>query len=214
MSLQYLSKQNNGFNTRNNFIRSMDIKSDQTVEQAIDNYNKTWFSSTRKQYLNEAFKHILNNSLFWPKHVINDMLDEIAMSLLDESDYDDKILMQDIDRIKSKITVWASPRKQKAVTVDDILKDIRSFEHKYKYTCPDTFRTCWMNTGAYITLAYCIKYEGLTMPNKNTDESLNLLKKLALEILADMDHNVDTRLFKLCHALYKDKLNQISNNTD
>lgn len=208
MSLKYLSKQNNGFNTRNNFIRSMNITPTQTVETALDNYNKTWFSSVRKQYLNESFKHVLTGSLFWPKHVLADMLDEIAMSLIGESDYDDKTLMQDIDRIKSKILVWASPRKNTSITADDVLKEIRSFESKYKYACPDTFRTCWMNTGAYITLSYCIKYENLTMPNKNTEESLNLLKKLALEVLADMDHNVDTRLFKLCHALYKDRLNQ------
>lgn len=207
MYSQFLSNKINGYNTRNNFIRSMNLTYAQTFEQALENYNETWFSSSRKEYLNEAFKQISKKSIFWPKRVLNDMLDEIWLSLSDCEDYDQKTLATEIDMLKAKITVWASNRKHQTITDDVVSKAIRSFEKRYKYPCPDTFRNCWMNNGAYITLSYSIKYSDLTFPNKNQQESLDLLKKLALEVICDMDHTVDTRLFKLCHAIYIEKLN-------
>lgn len=199
--MKYLSKNINGFNTRNNFIRSMDIAHAPTFEAALANYEDAWFSSVKKQYLNEAYKYISEKSLFWPQHLFADMLDEI---FLENNEYDDKKLSQDIDIIKSKFIIHASRRAAQSVNREDMIKAIKSFETKYKYSCPDSFKTAWMNTGAYITLSYDIKYNNLIFPKcNNADESLAFLKKLALEVLNDMDHNVDTRLFKLCYMIYK-----------
>ena len=206
-ALKYLSKQVNGFDTRNNFIRSMDIKHAYNVKTALQNYENVYFSSLRKQYLNEAFKHIQEKSLFWPKHVLTDMLDEIAMN---NEDYDAKEMARDIDIVKSKYLIWASHRKSQPITTEEMVRSIKSFETKYKYVCPDTFKSAWMNTGAFITLSYGIKYEDVKFPNCTTaEESLSLLQKLALEVLSDMDHDVDTRLFELCHAIYLQKLTTI-----
>lgn len=205
--MRYLSKQTGGFDTRNAFIRSMDIAHAHDVDTALKNYENAWFKSQRKQYLNEAFKHTSTKSIFWPVHAIYDMLDEIAMNI-EPDKYDMKKFAQDIDRLKSKLTLWSSRKKSQSITKEDVQHEIRSFESKYRYECPDTFKSCWMNHGAYTTLSYGIKYEGLILPKcTDADESLALLRKLALEVLADMDHDVDTRLFKLCHALYEMRLN-------
>lgn len=205
--MKYLSKQVNGFDTRNNFIRSMDIQHAYDVNTALRNYENTWFSSTRKQYLNDAFKHIQEKSLFWPKRVFSDMLDEILMY---DEDYDPKVLAQDVDFLKSKFLIWASNRKHKPITDEEMVKSIKSFETKYKYTCPDTYKSAWMNTGAYITLTYGIKYEDLMLPGCNTpEESLSLLKKCALEVISEFNHDVDTRMFELCHALYLQRIQTI-----
>lgn len=202
--MKYLSKQVNGFNTRNNFIRSMDIAHAWDVRTALANYEKAWFSSTRKQYLNEAFKHIKEKSLFWANHVFTDMLDEIMME--SSGDYDFKTMSADVDNLKSAFIVWSSRRKNQPVTDDEMVKRIKSFEAKYRYGCPDTYKSAWMNTGAYVTLCYGVKYEGLTLPGCSTpEECLSLLKKCAMEAIASMDHDVDTRMFELCHALYLSK---------
>lgn len=207
--MQYLSRQVNGRDTRNAFVRSMDIAHAPDLQTALKNYGDTWFESRRKQYINEAFKHVSEKSLFWPAAAMHDMLDEIAMIVMFEGsdyDYDPKKFSADLDRLKSKITLWSSRRSQRVVTREDVQKEIRSFEAKYKYPCPDTFKSCWMNAGAYITLSYDIKYAGLLLPGcADQAESLGLLKKLALEIIAERDHDVDTRLFAVCHALYRSR---------
>lgn len=205
---RFLAKQVNGFDTRNNFIRSMDIARAPDLEAALANYEKAWFGSRRKQYVNEAFKHLSEKKkpLFWSPKAIYDMLDEIALSLGDpEADfgYDMKKFAQDLDRLKSKLTIWSSRRASQPLTREDIQKEIRSFEAKYRYPCPDTFKTCWMNTGAYIALSYDVKYGGLVLPGcRGMKESLALLGKLRLEIIGDMDHDVDRRLFEVCWHIY------------
>lgn len=205
--LKYLSKQVNGFDTRNNFIRSMDIKHAYDVKTALQNYESVYFASERKQYLNEAFKRVQENSLFWPKHVFTDMLDEIAMN---NENYDVRVMMKDIDHLKSLYLIWASKRKSQPVTTEVMISNIKSFETKYKYRCPDTYKSAWMNTGAYITLSYGIKYENIRFPKCTTaEESLSLLQKLALEVISDMNHDVDTRLFEVCHAVYLQKMTAI-----
>lgn len=201
--MQYLGKQVNGQATRNNFIRSMDLaRTWSSAEAALEAYSGAWFSSTKKQYLNEAFKHVSANSLFWPKKSFTDMLDEIVLGAEGTRD-EIRELARDADILKSRFTVWAQPRRAKAVSKDDLVKDIKEFESRHRYACPDTYRSAWMNTGAYVTLSYGIKYEGVLFPGCATpEESLGLLKKLAMEVIADMDHDVDDRLFRMCHALY------------
>ena len=207
----YLAKQINGFDTRNNFIRSMDIAKSEDLNTALDNYCKAWFSSRRKHYISEAFKHLSDKTkpLFWSSKAIYDMIDEIAISLMSDlqnNGYDRKKLSADIDKLKSKLTIWSTKRRNQPFTRDDITHEIRSFEAKYNYPCPDTFKTCWMNTGAYITLNYEIKYDNLILPGcENQAQSLALLSKLRLEIISDMEHDVDTRLFEVCYRIFKNK---------
>lgn len=198
--MSYISKSINGFDTRNNFIRSMDIATVGTnADAALQNYEKAWFSSTRKEYLTQAFKLVLDKSKFWPKRVIPEMLDEIFVDYEGENE---KAMAQDIDLLKSKFMIWSTKRKNQPVTADDLLKDIKSFEKKYKYTCPESFKFYWMNNGAYITLRYGIQYEGLLFPGYTQKESLSKLEGIALQVLEEHDHNVDDRLFKMCHFLY------------
>ena len=196
--MKYLSKTVNGADTRNKFLRSMDIAHAYDPETARMNYENEWFSSTKKQYLNTAFKQILENQMFWPKRILPDMLDEILMANMDQ--YPD--MVKDVDDLKSKFLIWSSKRKNQPMTNQDIQKSIKSFEAKYKYACPETFRSAWMNNGAYITLSYGIKYEGITFPGMTQEQSLSKLKALALQIVADMNHEVDDRLFNICHYLY------------
>lgn len=205
--MKYLAKTVNGFDTRNKFIRSMDLARAYDADTARINYESVWFSSTKKQYINTAFQQVLENSLFWPKHVITDMLDEIFIEEADN--YDAKIMAQDIDILKSKYQIWATKRKNQPISTDDIVKAIKQFESKYKYSCPDTFKSAWMNAGAYITLSYGIKYENLLFPGMTQEQSLSKLKALALEIVTDMNHDVDDRLFKLCHFLYVQKYTNV-----
>ena len=207
--MDYLSRQVNGYDTRNTFVVSMGIPDAKDVSAALENYSKAWFESRRKQYLNEAFKHTSERAPFWPVAALHDMVDEIMMMLTHEGSdfgYDEKRLAADADRLKSKITLWASKRTVRAATREDVQREIRSFEAKYRYPCPDTFKSCWMNTGAYVALSYDIKYQGLLLPGcAGRDESLDLLRKLMLEIIADRDHDVDTRLFEVCYKIYKAK---------
>ncbi len=204
--MKYLGKQVNGQATRNNFIRSMDIARNRDPDAALAAYCHAWFDSSRKQYLNEALKHVRSRSLFWPLRAIPDMLDEILLGTPPE---DAKAMARDADLLKSRYTVWCSNRANRPISDEDMLKSIKQFEADYRYSCPDTFRSCWMNTGAYVTLSYGIKYEGIRFPGCATaDESLALLKKLALEVVADMDHDVDDRLFRLCHAAYLARLQE------
>lgn len=200
--MKYLGKQVNGQATRNNFIRSMDLAVNQDPEAALAAYSRAWFESSRKQYLNEAMKHISSRSLFWPKKALPDMLDEIVADF-EGPPAETKSLARDADLLKSRYAVWCQNRKVRAVTDQDILKDVKAFEGKHRYRCPDTYRSCWMNTGAYVTLSYGIKYEGILFPGCRTaDESLALLKRCAMEVIAGMDHDVDDRMFRLCHAIY------------
>ena len=198
--MRYLGKQVNGQATRNNFIRSMDLAANPDVEAALAAYCDRWFSSSRKQYLNEAMKQVIARSLFWPRSALSDMVDEIVM---DYDGDDAKAIARDADLLKSRYTVWGQRRKASPISDKDMLGFVKEFEAKYKYRCPDTYRSCWMNTGAYVTLSYGIKYEGVLFPGcKGPDESLALLKRLAMEVIAGMDHDVDDRLFRLCHAVY------------
>lgn len=204
--MKYLGKQVNGLATRNNFIRSMDLAVNRDVDAALAAYSKAWFSGTRKQYLNEAMKHIKSKSLFWPKRALPDMLEEIQADA-SGSPADIRALARDVDILKSRYTVWASSRAGNQVSDNEIAAEIKTFEAAHRYTCPDTYRSCWMNTGAYVTLSYGIKYEGLVFPGcHGPEDSLQLLKKLAMEVIADMDHDVDDRLFRICHALYVARL--------
>ena len=96
----------------------------------------------------------------------------------------------------------------------DLVASVKEFEAEYRYRCPDTYRSAWMNTGAYVTLCYGIKYEGVMLPGCRTpDESLALLKKCALEVIAGMDHDVDDRMFRMCHAVYAARLSGGNANT-
>ena len=205
--MKYLNRKIGGFETRNKFVRSMDVANAPNAEKAWENYYNAWFSSRRKHYIRKAFDMVSEKSLFWPAHAITDMIDEIVMTLTDpEADfgYDEKKLLKDADILKSRLHAWMSHTRKKSVTRDDVLKAVRSFEAKYRYPCPDTFKTCWTNTGSYIALVHDVKYDGLKLPGcADTEESLDLLNKLALEVLADMDHDVDKRLFGICYALYK-----------
>ena len=206
--MKYLGKQVNGQATRNNFIRSMDIARNRDPDDALAAYSETWFSSQRKQYLNEALKHVSSKSLFWPRRALADMLDEILADSPDAPGSDGfKALARDVDVLKGKYTVWASNRARQPVSDKDMVRCVKEFEAAHRYRCPDTFRSCWMNTGAYITLCYGIKYEGLALPGcSSPDESRSLLKRCALEVVADMDHDVDERMFRMCHALYLARL--------
>ncbi len=207
--MKYLGKQVNGRATRDNFIRSMDLALHKDPDAALDCYCRYWFSSTRKQYLNDALNHVAENSLFWPKRAFTDMVDEIVMSM-SGTGVDEKVLARDADRLCARFTLWASPRKSNKPTLENVRRDVKAFEAKYRYSCPDTYKSCWMNTGAFVTLSYGIKYEGFLMPKCSTPEqSLSLLKKCAMEVVADMDHTVDDRLFRLCHALYTQRLNAV-----
>lgn len=204
--MKYIGKQVNGLATRNNFIRSMDIAANRDADAALAAYSDAWFSSTRKQYLNEAMKLIKTKSMFWPKKAFTDMLEEI---LADASGTPEEMrrLAQDVDILKSKFVVWSSGTKTRPVSDEQIVSAVKAFEAKYRYRCPDTYRSCWMNNGAYVTLAYGIKYEGLVFPGcKGTEDSLALLKKLSMEIIAGMDHDVDDRMFRVCHAMYAARL--------
>lgn len=204
--MRYLGKQVNGQATRNNFIRSMDLAANPDVEAALAAYCGKWFSSARKQYLNEAMKQVIAKSLFWPKKALSDMIDEIVMDY-DGSAEDAKAIARDADLLKSRYTVWGQNRKNRPISDQDMLKFVKDFEAKYRYRCPDTYRSCWMNTGAYVTLSYGIKYEGILFPGCATpEESLGLLKKLALQVIAEMDHDVDDRMFRVCHAIYAGRL--------
>lgn len=208
--MRYLGKQVNGQATRNNFIRSMDLAVNTDPDAALAAYNRHWFESTRKQYLNEAMKHVSAKSLFWPKKAITDMLDEIVADF-DGTPSEQKAIARDADLLKSKYTVWCQARKSRPVTDEDIIRQIKEFEAKYRYRCPDTYRSCWMNTGAYVALSYGIKYEGLMLQGCRTpDESLALLKRCAMEVIAEMDHDIDERLFRVAHAVYAEKMSQSS----
>lgn len=201
--MRYLGKQVNGQATRNNFIRSMDLAANAgDVEAALAAYSDRWFSSQKKQYLNEALKHVMAKSLFWPKKAFADMLDEIVVDFNGPRD-ELKTLARDVDMLKSRFSLWGQARRNRPVTDQDLIKAVKEFESGHRYRCPDTYRSAWMNTGAYVTLSYGIKYEGILFPGCATpEESLGLLKKLALEVIAEMDHDVDDRLFRVCHALY------------
>lgn len=204
--MKYIGKQVNGQATRNNFIRSMDIAANRDADAALAAYSDAWFSSTRKQYLNEAMKLIRTKSMFWPRKAFTDMLEEI---LAEASGTPDEIrrLAQDVDVLKSRFVVWSSGSRSRPVSDEQITASIKDFEAKYRYRCPDTYRSCWMNNGAYVTLAYGIKYEGLVFPGcAGTEDSLALLKKLAMEIIAGMDHDIDDRMFRVCHAMYAARL--------
>ena len=204
--MKYIGKQVNGLATRNNFIRSMDIAANRDADAALAAYSDAWFSSTRKQYLNEAMKLIRTKSMFWPRKAFTDMLEEI---LADASGTPEEMrrLAQDVDVLKSRFVVWSSGSRSRPVSDEQITADVKAFEGKYKYRCPDTYRSCWMNNGAYVTLSYGIKYEGLVFPGcKGAEDSLALLKKLAMEIIANMDHDIDDRMFRVCHAMYAARL--------
>lgn len=201
--MKYLGKQVNGQATRNNFIRSMDLAVNHgDPDAALAAYSDQWFSSTKKQYLNEALKHVMAGSLFWPKRAFTDMLDEILLDY-EGSAGELKALARDVDMLKAKFSLWGQPRRARPVSDQDLIKEVKRFESVYRFRCPDTYRSAWMNTGAYVTLSYGIKYEDIIFPGCATPEqSLDLLKKCALEVIADMDHDVDDRLFRLCHAVY------------
>lgn len=201
--MKYLGKQVNGQATRNNFIRSMDLAVNSgDPDAALAAYNDRWFSSTKKQYLNEALKHVMAGSLFWPKRAFTDMLDEILLDY-EGSAAELKALARDVDMLKAKFSLWGQPRRARPVSDQDLIKEVKDFESRYQFRCPDTYRSAWMNTGAYVTLSYGIKYEDIIFPGCATPEqSLGLLKKCALEVIADMDHDVDDRMFRLCHAIY------------
>lgn len=201
--MKYLGKQVNGQATRNNFIRSMDLAVNHgDPDAALAAYSDRWFSSTKKQYLNEALKHVMAGSLFWPKRAFTDMLDEILLDY-EGSAGELKALARDVDMLKAKFSLWGQPRRARPVSDQDLIKEVKRFESVYRFRCPDTYRSAWMNTGAYVTLSYGIKYEDIIFPGCATPEqSLDLLKKCALEVIADMDHDVDDRLFRLCHAVY------------
>lgn len=205
--MNYIGKPVNGQATRNNFIRSMDISRNRDPDEALAAYSEAWFSSTRKQYINEAFKLTKPGALFWTKKALTDMLEEILLDTDLGSSSANRELARDIDILKSRLAVWGSKRKNNPISSDQMQDYIRKFEGKYKYRCPDTYRSCWMNTGAYVTLSYGIKYEGLLFPGcTDAEQSLNLLKKCALEVIAAMDHDIDERMFRLCHAIYLQKL--------
>lgn len=205
--MNYIGKSVNGQATRNNFIRSMDIDKNRNADDALAAYCDAWFSSTRKQYLNEAFKLTKPGSLFWTKKAMSDMLEEILLDTDLGSTSENRELARDVDLLKSRLAVWGSKRRNNPITSEQMQDYIKKFEAKYKYRCPDTYRSCWMNTGAYVTLSYGIKYEGLVFPGcTGPEDSLNLLKKCALEVIAAMDHDVDERMFRLCHALYLQRL--------
>lgn len=205
--MKYLGRQVNGQATRNNFIRSMDLASNgHDADAALAAYSQRWFSSRKKQYLNEAFKHVSSNSLFWPKKAFTDMLDEIVLDFRGTGK-EMRAVAADADILKSKFLLWSQPRRQAAVTDQDLIAAIKQFEADYRYGCPDTYRSAWMNTGAYVTLCYGIKYENVMLPGCRTpDESLALLKKCALEVIAGMDHDVDDRMFRMCHMIYANRL--------
>lgn len=204
--MRYLAKQVNGQATRNNFIRSMDLASNRDADAALAAYSDRWFSSTRKQYLNEALKHVAAKSLFWPRHAFTDMLDEIVMDL-EGTAAEKKSAAADADRLKAAFTAWCGAKKGPAPSMEKLVAMVKEFEGRYRYRCPDTFRSCWMNTGAYVTLSYGIKYEGIRFPGcAGPDESLALLKKCAMEVLAGMDHDVDDRMFRMCHAVYVSRM--------
>lgn len=205
--MKYLGKQVNGQATRNNFIRSMDLAANAgDAEAALAAYSGYWFSSQKKQYLNEALKHVMAKSLFWPKKAFTDMLDEIIVDFEGPGD-ELRSLAQDVDVLKAKFSLWGQARRNRPVTDQDLVKAVKDFEALHRYRCPDTYRSAWMNTGAYVTLSYGIKYENVLFPGCATpEESLGLLKKLALEVIAEMDHNVDDRLFRVCHAMYAGRM--------
>jgi len=200
--MKYLGKLVNGFDTRNNFIRSIDFPNAPTFEAALHNYNKAWFSSTKKQYLNEAFKNIIDKqSIFWPKHVFNDMLEEI---LVDNTTYDDVELARDIDVLSSKFTVFTTKRKTQPISREDMISAIKSFERKYTYPCPDSYKNAWMNNGAYISLCYEIKYKDFIFDGFSTQqECLDALKNGAMKILAESRHTIDTDMFRICYNVFK-----------
>jgi len=204
--MKYIARTVNGFDTRNKFIRSMDIPHALDVETARRNYENTWFSSTRKQYLNTALKQISDEQLFWPKKVFHDMLEEIEVNAVD---CDEKKMHADVDRLQYMFRVWADNRHNKTVTYDALVKEVKSFEAKYRYDCPDSFKSAWMNNGAYITLLYGMKYEGITFPNMTQQQSIDKLRALGIEVVNDYDHNVDERLFAMVHYLYSQKMNII-----
>lgn len=204
--MKYIGKQVNGLATRNNFIRSMDIAANRDADAALAAYSDAWFSSKRKQYLNEALKLVRTKSMFWPKKALTDMLEEILADFSGTPE-ETKRLSQDVDVLKSRYVVWSTGSRSRPISDEQIVKDVKAFEAKYAYRCPDTYRNCWMNNGAYVTLAYGIKYEGLVFPGcKNAEDSLALLKKLAMEIIAEADHDVDDRMFRVCHAMYAARL--------
>lgn len=205
--MKYLGKQVNGQATRNNFIRSMDLAANAgDPGAALAAYTRYWFDSPKRQYLNEALKHVMAKSLFWPKRAFTDMLDEIVVDFQGSS-AELRAIAADVDILKSRFMLWGQARKNKPVTDQDLIKSVKDFESRYKYRCPDTYRSAWMNTGAYVTLSYGIKYENVLFPGCATpEESLALLKKLALEVIAEMDHDVDDRLFRVCHAMYAQRL--------
>ena len=201
--MKYLGKQVNGQATRNNFIRSMDIVRNRSVDDALAAYSGKWFSSRRKQYLNEALKHVMGKSLFWTKKAMADMLEEIQLETDLGSDDRNRQLARDVDLLKSRLAVWGSARRNNPISDADITAYVKEFEAKYRYACPDTYRSCWMNTGAYITLSYGIKYEGLSFPGCMTpDESLALLKKCALEVIAGMAEPEHAVVHVVVHAGY------------
>jgi hypothetical protein len=83
---------------------------------------------------------------------------------------------------------------------------VRSFEKKYpKYECPDSFKFYWTNNGAYVTLMYGVKYEGITFPNMTQEETISKLKMMAVQVLSEHNHDFDDRLFQLCYYLYKNR---------
>lgn len=131
--MQYLGKQVNGQATRNNFIRSMDLaRTSGSADEALAAYSDAWFSSRRKQYLNEAFKHVSANSLFWPKRAFTDMLDEIVLGA-DGTSGEIRKIAKDADMLKSRFTVWAQHRRARPVSSEDLVKDIKDFESVHKY---------------------------------------------------------------------------------
>lgn len=224
--MEYVAKNVNGRAVRDKFVRSMDISANRSPEDAFAAYSETWFSSTRKQYLNEAFKYVLasedgrrgspgqapthSEPRFWPMRAVQDMLDEILV------DYDGpetgfKALARDVDRLKGLYSKWYAGRNARgsgsSVSDADMALRIKEFEARYRYRCPDTFKSCWMNRGAYKTIAYGIKYEGLRFNGcPSPEESLNVLNEIAFKVMAEMDHDVDDKLFRACHALYLQRL--------
>lgn len=205
--MKYVSKTVNGFDTRNKFIRSMDLAHATSADEALTNYCNEWFSSQRKEYLTQAFRMVCDKQFFWPVRAVTEMLDEIYV--FNSDNYDEKEMAQDVDLLKGRYNTWASHRKNQPITSDAMLKYIKDFEKKYKYECPDSFKFYWMNNGAFITLNYAIKCEGITFPGFTQEESLSKLKGFALEVIEDHNHDMDTRLFDLCHFLYSQRLNAI-----
>ena len=202
--MSYLAPIVNGCDVRNKYVAAMDLRHAKNADEAYENFYNYYFSSNRKQYLNKAFQLTKDKSMFWPTRTITEMLDEIFINNSDN--YDARKMAQDIDLLKSEYLVYTSNHKKTTYTEKDIQKRIKSFETKYKYKCPETFVSYWLNNGAYISLMYGAKYEGLTFPGHSVEETLSKLNGMALEVLNDHNHDVDRRLFNIVYYIYSQQI--------